>query len=131
MLVKASGTSYGISDYTTAALAAGLKLIAWSIERTGPLASPERDDFYYATVSNLTTNDGDIMVMLKALYDAGVIGVFSDWPATTTFFANCMASTGDGSGTVQMNVAQLGPRPNYLVNNMSSSDLKTTLQECP
>jgi len=22
--------------------------------------------------------------------DVGVIGVFSDWPATTTFYANCM-----------------------------------------
>jgi glycerophosphoryl diester phosphodiesterase len=22
--------------------------------------------------------------------EAGVIGVFSDWPATTTFYANCV-----------------------------------------
>jgi glycerophosphoryl diester phosphodiesterase len=22
--------------------------------------------------------------------DVGVIGIFSDWPATTTYYANCM-----------------------------------------
>ena len=25
--------------------------------------------------------------------DVGVIGIFSDWPATVTYYANCMAST--------------------------------------
>jgi glycerophosphoryl diester phosphodiesterase len=22
--------------------------------------------------------------------DVGILGIFSDWPATTTFYANCM-----------------------------------------
>ena len=36
-------------------------------------------------------NDGDVMTVLDVLaQDVGVIGVFSDWPATTTYYANCM-----------------------------------------
>ena len=36
-------------------------------------------------------NDGDVMTVLDVLAkDVGVIGVFSDWPATTTYYANCM-----------------------------------------
>jgi len=39
--------------------------------------------------NNLT--EGDKFALLQVLAeDVGVLGVFSDWPATTTFFANCM-----------------------------------------
>jgi len=32
-----------------------------------------------------------VLVALHVLAkDVGVMGVFSDWPATTTFYANCM-----------------------------------------
>lgn len=35
--------------------------------------------------------DGDVFKVLDVLAkDVGVIGVFSDWPATTTYYANCM-----------------------------------------
>ena len=38
-----------------------------------------------------TLNDGDILTVIDALaQDVGIIGLFSDWPATTTFYANCM-----------------------------------------
>ena len=38
-------------------------------------------------------NDGDMMKMLDVLaQDVGVMGVFSDWPATVTYYANCMDS---------------------------------------
>jgi glycerophosphoryl diester phosphodiesterase len=37
--------------------------------------------------------DGDMLSLLDVLYrDVGVIGVFSDWPATTTFYANCVGA---------------------------------------
>jgi glycerophosphoryl diester phosphodiesterase len=35
-------------------------------------------------------NDGDMLEVLDVLaQDVGVIGVFSDWPATVTYYANC------------------------------------------
>ena len=36
-------------------------------------------------------NDGDILRTIHVLaQEVGIIGLFSDWPATTTFYANCM-----------------------------------------
>jgi len=36
-------------------------------------------------------NEGDVLNALDALANkVGVIGVFSDWPATTTYYANCL-----------------------------------------
>ena len=38
-----------------------------------------------------TADDGFNYALLHVLsQDVGVLGVFSDWPATTTFYANCM-----------------------------------------
>ena len=35
--------------------------------------------------------DGDVLTLLDVLYgQVGVKGVFSDWPATATFYANCV-----------------------------------------
>jgi glycerophosphoryl diester phosphodiesterase len=77
------------SEYAIAARRAGLKIIAWSLERSGPLKTG--GDSYYATVADVIDNDGDMMNVLHVLaHDVGVIGVFSDWPATVTYYANCM-----------------------------------------
>ena len=47
--------------------------------------------YYYQTVAEAIDNDGDMLQVLDVLaQDVGVIGVFSDWPATVTFYANCM-----------------------------------------
>ena len=76
------------SAYATEAKRAGLQLIAWSLERSGPLKTG--GGYYYQTIKPLVDRDGDILSLLDVLYrDVGVIGVFSDWPATTTFYANC------------------------------------------
>ena len=75
------------SVYAEEAKAAGLKLITWTLERSGPLAGG--GGWYYQTTE--PTTDGDTMVLLDVLAkDVGVEGVFSDWPGTTTFYANCM-----------------------------------------
>jgi glycerophosphoryl diester phosphodiesterase len=77
------------SDYAIAAKSAGLKIIAWALERSGPLKAG--GDSYYETVADVINNDGDMMNVLHVLaHDVGVIGVFSDWPATVTYYANCM-----------------------------------------
>ena len=72
------------------AKAAGLGLITWTLERSGILADGN-NGFYYQTFDSAVTTEGDMLQALHVLArDVGVIGVFSDWPATTTFYANCM-----------------------------------------
>lgn len=90
MLVKAGADgSIKPSVYAEDAKKAGLKLIAWSLERSGPLK--EGGGYYYQSVKSITDRDGDALSLLDVLHrEIGVLGEFSDWPATTTFYANCM-----------------------------------------
>ncbi|CCO46072.1 putative PLC-like phosphodiesterase [Vibrio nigripulchritudo SOn1] len=77
------------SEYTKLAKKAGLDIITWTLERSGPLG--KGGGWYYQTIKDATNNDGDTMVLLDVLAkDVGALGVFSDWPATTTYYANCM-----------------------------------------
>jgi glycerophosphoryl diester phosphodiesterase len=77
------------SRYAENAREAGLDLIAWTVERSGPLEN--RGGWYYQTVTDAINNDGDVLTVIDVLArEVGVIGIFSDWPATTTFYANCM-----------------------------------------
>jgi len=77
------------SEYAINAKAAGLDLIAWSVERSGPLNNG--GDWYHQSITDAINNDGDTFTVIDVLAkDVGVIGIFSDWPATTTYYANCM-----------------------------------------
>lgn len=77
------------SAYARAAKQAGLEIITWTLERSGPLK--EGGGWYYKTVESAIDNDGDTYTMLDMLAQKiGIKGIFSDWPATTTFYANCM-----------------------------------------
>ena len=77
------------SEYAVNAKAAGLDIIAWTLERDGPLANG--GGWYHQSIQAAINNDGDTMKVLDVLAkDVGVLGVFSDWPATTTYYANCM-----------------------------------------
>ena len=82
------------SDYALLARQQGLDIITWTTERSGRIVEDVLQaggTFYYLTTLPALRNDGDIFTTLNVLArDVGVIGVFSDWPATTTFFANCM-----------------------------------------
>ncbi|TFL17862.1 glycerophosphodiester phosphodiesterase family protein [Jannaschia formosa] len=89
MLVTVQDGEIVPSVYAEEARAAGLGLITWTLERSGPLANG--GGWYFQSVEEVTDNDGDYFELLDALaQDVGVVGVFSDWPATTTFYANCM-----------------------------------------
>jgi len=89
MLLTNKDGAMAASDYAKAAKDAGIELIAWTLERSGPLASG--GGWYFQSVSDVVQDDSDYLVALDVLaQDAGVVGVFSDWPATTTFYANCM-----------------------------------------
>lgn len=77
------------SDYTAYAKGAGLDIITWTLERSGLLK--DGGGWYYQSTTDSINNDGDAMVMLDVLAkDVGVKGVFSDWPATVSYYANCM-----------------------------------------
>lgn len=77
------------SIYAERAKGAGLDLITWTFERSGPL---NRDgEWYHSTTDDVIDNDGDKLLSLDVLAkDVGIIGMFSDWPATVSFYANCM-----------------------------------------
>ncbi|CAA9892150.1 Glycerophosphoryl diester phosphodiesterase [Candidatus Methylobacter favarea] len=77
------------SDYAKAAKAAGLDIITWTLERSGLLK--DGGGYYYQSVTDAVKTDGDTLVMLDVLaQDVGILGIFSDWPATVTYYANCM-----------------------------------------
>ena len=78
------------SMYAKDVKAAGLSMMAWSLERSGIMAE-SKGGWYYQSVRNIVQNEGDIMEAMHVLaQDVGVRGIFSDWPATTTYYANCM-----------------------------------------
>lgn len=81
------------SYYATAAKARGLDIISWTLERSGNLRLG--GGYYYQTDSEvgpgIADNNGDVFVILDTLYrEVGILGVFTDWPATVTFYANCV-----------------------------------------
>lgn len=77
------------SDYARNAKNAGLNIITWSFERSGPLKNG--GGWYYQSINPAINNDGDMMDALHVLAkDVGVQGIFSDWPATVTYYASCM-----------------------------------------
>jgi glycerophosphoryl diester phosphodiesterase len=77
------------SEYAKAAKAAGLDLIGWSLERDGPLNNG--GGFYHKSIKAAIDRDGDTLTVLDVLAkQVGVRAMFSDWPATTTFYASCM-----------------------------------------
>jgi hypothetical protein len=89
MLLKASDGKYAPSEYAIAAKAAGLKIITWTFEHAGPLGGG--GGWYFGTVNAITKKDGDMMELLHVLSkDVGIEGIFSDWPASVTFYANCV-----------------------------------------
>ncbi len=89
MLVQSEAGEIKPSIYAEKAKSAGLDIITWTLERSSLLQ--DGGGWYYQTASDLIDADGDVMNMLDVLAQkVGVIGVFSDWPATVTYYANCM-----------------------------------------
>lgn len=77
------------SVYAERAKAAGLDIITWTLERSGLLK--DGGGWYYQTVTDAIDNDGDMYTVLDMLAkDVGILGIFSDWPGTVSYYANCM-----------------------------------------
>ena len=78
------------AQYALDAKAASLDIITWTLERSGIVGDGD-GGWYYQTVAPALDNEGDIMQVLDVLArDVGILGIFSDWPATVTYYANCM-----------------------------------------
>ncbi|MEZ5676223.1 glycerophosphoryl diester phosphodiesterase [Thalassovita litoralis] len=90
MLLTVKDGQIAASDYAKAAKDAGLHLISWTLERSGPLATG--GGWYFQSVKDATTDDSVYFTALDVLaQEVGIVGMFSDWPATTTYYASCMA----------------------------------------
>ncbi len=86
------------SQYARNAKAAGLDIITWTLERSGriveevlPTKGTPSPSFYYQTTLDALHNDGDIIETLDVLAkDVGILGIFSDWAGTVSYYASCM-----------------------------------------
>jgi glycerophosphoryl diester phosphodiesterase len=78
------------SSHARNAKKAGLDIITWTLERSGILADGN-NGFYYQTIDPAISREGDVMRVIDVLAkDVGVLGIFSDWPATVSYYASCM-----------------------------------------
>ena len=78
------------SAYAQSAQEHALDIITWTLERTNPGLAGD-DAWYWESLQEMELTDGDKYSLLQVLSDdIGILGIFSDWPATVTFFANCM-----------------------------------------
>jgi glycerophosphoryl diester phosphodiesterase len=93
------------SAYAIEAKAAGLDIITWTFERadlrdgsrigTDSNADPAQLTWYYQFDNNPNAQaiktDSDMYSALHVLAkQVGILGIFSDWPATVTYYASCM-----------------------------------------
>jgi len=94
LLTAQLGGQIAPSAYAHRARQTGFALISWTVERSGRIVEDVLqavDTFYYQTTLDALSNDGDILRTIDVLaQDVGVIGLFSNWPATTTFYADCL-----------------------------------------
>lgn len=98
-LVRAQGDKIVPSKYAQKAKAAKLDIITWTLERSGRIAEDViqgGNNYYFQSTdgshgSQAIFNDGDYMTTLDVLArKVGILGIFSDWPGTVTYYANCM-----------------------------------------
>ncbi len=89
MLVTLENGEIVASELAIQAKAADLKIITWTIERSGPLVNG--GGWYYQSIADAVNSDGVMYELIDVLaQDVGAEGIFSDWPATVTYYANCM-----------------------------------------
>ena len=83
------------SAYARHARDADLELIPWTLERSGVIRAGRvegrSNDFYLGPILSALESEGDVYRILQALHEeVGASAVFSDWPGTTTYYANCV-----------------------------------------
>lgn len=87
------------SEYAETALDSDLDIIAWTFERSGPLATVKaRGEYYFSSIADIVSYDGQYYEALDVLgRQIGIKAIFTDWAATVTYYANCFGLTGPDS----------------------------------
>ncbi|MEI6225327.1 MAG: glycerophosphodiester phosphodiesterase family protein [Deltaproteobacteria bacterium] len=81
------------STYARDIRSAGLEIIAWTLERSDLRRGASQAGWYYLfdPEGRAVRKDSDVYVVLDVLaQEAGIVAIFSDWPATVTYYASCM-----------------------------------------
>ncbi len=81
------------SQYAIDIKKAGLDIITWTFERADLRRGASKAGFYYYfdPTGRAIKKDSDMYKALDILARrVGIVGIFSDWPATVTYYANCM-----------------------------------------
>ncbi|MBI1422261.1 MAG: glycerophosphodiester phosphodiesterase [Gammaproteobacteria bacterium] len=81
------------SDYAKDIKKAGLEIITWTFERSDLRQGAAKAGWYYMfdPEGKAIKKDSDMYKALDVLArKVGILGIFSDWPATVTYYANCM-----------------------------------------
>jgi glycerophosphoryl diester phosphodiesterase len=71
----------------------GFDIITWTFERADLRQGSSKAGFYFDfdPTGKAIKKDSDMYKALDVLAkDVKILGIFSDWPATVTFYANCM-----------------------------------------
>lgn len=75
------------SPYAELARAVGFELITWTLESR---SAADPMNFLYATVREAIETEGDLYKVLDVLtHQVGIRAIFTDWPETAHFFAQC------------------------------------------
>jgi glycerophosphoryl diester phosphodiesterase len=78
------------SVYAEKAREVGLDIITWTFERSDLRTGANENTWYHQTTYQAINKDGDRYETLDVLaQDVGIIGIFSDWPGSVTYYANC------------------------------------------
>jgi glycerophosphoryl diester phosphodiesterase len=81
------------SEYANDIRKAGLDIITWTFERADLRKGASKAGWYYLfdPQGKAIKKDSDMYKALDVLArKVGILGIFSDWPATVTYYANCM-----------------------------------------
>ncbi len=81
------------SDYANDIRNAGLDIITWTFERSDLRQGAAGGGWYYRFDPSgaAIAREGDMYEALDVLArQVRILGIFSDWPATVTYYANCM-----------------------------------------
>ena len=91
------------APYAIEAKRVGLDIITWTFERSGPLdLVKSAGQYYYSSIADAVHTDGQVYEVLDILVQqVGIMGIFTDWAATVTYYANCFGLKGPSSAKYQ------------------------------
>lgn len=93
LLVIDAGNHIVPSQYALDIKSVGFKIITWTFERSDLRKGASEAGFYYYfdPEGKAIKKDSDMYKALDVLArQVGIVGIFSDWPGTVSYYANCM-----------------------------------------